>query len=373
MFRSTIRLGRLMGIPVGLDTSWFIIFVLITLSLAGYFRGLHPTWSPALHWSVGLATSLLFFVSVVLHELGHSVVAIHYRIPVLSITLFVFGGVARIAREPRRPAHEFWIAIAGPITSYLLAGIFYLSYALTLHFSEPVGALCQYLASINAILATFNLVPGFPLDGGRIARAIIWGVTANFVRATRIATRMGQVVAYGFIVYGVGIVLLQGNFFGGLWLAFIGWFLLTAARESYAQVAVREVLKGIQARDVMASDCLTISPSLRLTEFVEAYVLPSGRRCFLVVDGNRLLGLMTLHEVRAVERDRWPATTVAEAMTPAERLKWVGPDDEIMDILERMENEDINQMPVVEDAHLIGLLTREHVLRVLRTRLDLGI
>lgn len=372
MFRSTIRLGRLLGIPVGLDVSWFIIFVLITLSLASYFRGLHPNWSPALHWTVGLATSLLFFVSVVLHELGHSVIALRYRIPVLSITLFVFGGVARIARDPARPSQEFWIAIAGPVTSYLLGGIFYLGFLLATPVSEPLGGLCQYLAGINAILATFNLIPGFPLDGGRIARAVIWGATRDYGRATRIATRMGQVVAYGFIVYGVGVVLLQANFFGGLWLAFIGWFLLNAAQESYQQVAIREVLRGIRARDVMAVDCPTISPYQGLGEFVEEMVLPTGRRCFLVADGNRLLGLITLHELRAVPRERWPATTVAEAMTPASQLKWAGPDDDILEIMQRMETENVNQMPVVENAHLIGILTREHLLRVLRTRLELG-
>ena len=372
MFRSSIRLGRLLGITVGLHTSWFIIFVLITLSLASYFSHLHPRWSDTLHWTVGLATSLLFFVSVLLHELGHSVVAIRYRIPVLSITLFVFGGVARIARDPRRPAHEFWIAIAGPITSYLLGGAFYLGFLVTAPVSEPIGAICLYLAQINAILATFNLIPGFPLDGGRIARALIWGVSGDYGKATRAATRMGQVIAYGFILYGGAVVLLQGNLFGGMWMAFIGWFLLNAAQEGYAQVAMREAFSGIRARDVMARDCPTISPDQVLAEFVEAFVLPSGRRCFLVADGQRLVGIMTLHELRGVPRDRWNVTTVAQAMTPASELHWAGPDEDILGIMQRMESGDINQMPVIEDSHLLGLLTREHLLRVLRTRLELG-
>ncbi len=372
VYGSGMKIGRIFGIPIYLHASWFIIFALITVSLATQFAHQHPHWSKAQHWSLGILTSLLFFVSVVFHELAHSVVALHYRIPVVSITLFVFGGVARIGREPPRAAQEFNIAVAGPVSSYVLAGGFWL---LTRVFpsSEMLGALASWLAQINFALATFNLVPGFPLDGGRILRALVWGVTGDYTRATRFASRGGQLLAYGMIVVGVW-QSLTSNFVGGLWLAFIGWFLLTAAQESYAQVAVRNALKGLRAADIMTHELPTVERSISLEDYVHE-LLRTGRRCHLVMDNGRLLGLMTLHALNRFPREEWPATSVQAAMVPRDQIRWAAPEEPVLALLERMQSEDLNQVPVLAGGppgQVVGIVTRESILRVIQTRTQVG-
>ncbi len=367
---SGMKLGRILGIPIYLHPSWFIIFALITLSLATQFASQHPHWSQAQHWSVGILTSLLFFGSVVFHELAHSVVAQHYRIPVVSITLFVFGGVARIGREPASAKQEFNIALAGPLSSYLLAVGFWL---LTRVFPsrEMLGALAEWLAQINLALATFNLVPGFPLDGGRILRALVWGVTGDYTRATRFASRGGQLLAYAMIVFGVW-KSLTSNFVSGLWLAFIGWFLLTAAQESYAQLAIRGALQGLRADDVMNRELPTVGRDISLEDYGHE-ILRTGRRCHLVVADGELMGLMTVHALSRVPREEWATTSVQAVMLPREKIHWTMPEEPVLSLLERMQSEDINQMPVVAAGHVVGLVTRESILRVIQTRAELGL
>ncbi len=373
--RGGIRIGRIIGIPIFLHPSWFIIFVLITLSLTTQFRQQHPHWNTEQHWIVGILTSLLFFASVLFHELSHSVVALRYKIPVVSITLFVFGGVAHIGREPGSAKQEFNIAIAGPLSSYFLAGTFY---ALTLVFpyAEMMGALAKWLGWTNMVLATFNLVPGFPLDGGRILRAIIWGVTKNYGRSTRIAARSGQLIAYAMILIGIWQAL-TGQFTGGLWLAFIGWFLLTAAQESVAQVAVREALVGLRAADVMSHEVPTISRDLRLEDY-SSEVLRTGRRCHLVVGDGRLLGMMNVPALNSVSREEWPVTSVQAVMIPREKILWAAPEEPLLPLLERLIAADVNQMPVVastngaEGAHIVGMITRDSILRVIQNHMELS-
>ncbi len=367
---SGMKLGRILGIPIYLHPSWFIIFALITFSLATQFASQHPHWSQAQHWSVGILTSLLFFGSVVFHELAHSVVAQHYRIPVLSITLFVFGGVARIGREPTSAKQEFNIALAGPLSSYLLAVGFWL---LTRVFPsrEMLGALAIWLAQINLALATFNLVPGFPLDGGRILRALVWGVTGDYTRATRFASRGGQLFAYVLIVFGVW-ESLTSSFVGGLWLAFIGWFLLTAAQESYAQLAIRGALQGLRADDIMTRELPTVGRDISLEDYGHE-ILRTGRRCHLVVADGELMGLMTVHALSHVPREEWATTSVQAVMLPREKIHWTAPEELVLSLLERMQSEDINQMPVVAGGHVVGMVTRESVLRVIQTRAELGL
>ncbi len=369
---SGINIGRILGIPIYLHPSWFIIFALITFSLATQFASQHPHWSRAQHWSVGILTSLLFFGSVVFHELAHSVVALRYRIPVVSITLFVFGGLARIGREPASARQEFNIALAGPLSSYLLAVGFWL---LTRVFpsSEMLGALAGWLAQINLGLATFNLVPGFPLDGGRILRALVWGVTGDYARATRFASRGGQLLAYVLIVAGIW-QSLTGGFVGGLWLAFIGWFLLTAAQESYAQVAIRGALEGLRAADIMSQELPSVSRSISLEDYVHE-LLHTGRRCHLVVDNGQLLGMMTVHALNRVPRENWAITSVQAAMLPREQIRWAAPEEPVLGLLERMQSEDINQMPVLAGGppwRVMGIITRDSILRVIRARTEVG-
>jgi Zn-dependent protease/CBS domain-containing protein len=371
MIGQSVRLATIRGIEVGLHYSWFIIFFLITFSLTTRFASEHSHWTTVEHYAVGIATSLLFFVSILLHELAHSFVALAKHIPVRSITLFVFGGVAQIGREPDRPLTEFQIAIAGPIASALLAvGFGFVSHLAGDQF-EHVAALAEWLSSINLMLAVFNLVPGFPLDGGRIFRAALWHFTGSFSTATRIAASSGQLVGYGLILGGIWTGLVTGIWFNGVWLAFIGWFLLNAAQESVLQVSLRSVLTGVRAEDVMARDCPTVSSRMSLAELVQEHILKTGQRCFVVAEGSRLDGLVTLHQIKAVPQSRWTDVSVGEAMTPLATLRVVAPETPILEVLQTMEGEDVNQVPVAKGGQLVGMLTRDHILRILSAKMEL--
>jgi Zn-dependent protease/predicted transcriptional regulator len=371
---SGFRIAKVSGIPIYLHPSWFVIFALITFSLATQFTQQHPGWSHLQHWSLGTLTSLLFFGSVVFHELSHSVVAIRYRISVVSITLFVFGGLARMERDPDSAKQEFNIAIAGPLSSYFLWGVFWLLLRLFPQ-REMLGALAFWLAWVNFGLATFNLLPGFPLDGGRIFRAIVWGVTRSRERATLFAARSGQLIAYAMIVFGSWRAL-TGNFIGGLWIAFIGWFLLTAAQETVAQEAIRTALAGLRASDVMSYEIPIIGRDVSLEEYGQQ-ILRTGRRCHLVVSDEQLLGLMNVHALNSVPREEWPFTSVQAAMIPRDRILWAAPDQPLLPLLGRMLAADVNQVPVMSEApgdslrsRVLGMVTRDSILRVIQTHIE---
>jgi Zn-dependent protease/predicted transcriptional regulator len=370
---SGLRIGRILGIPIYVHASWMIIFALITMSLAVQFTQEHPQWTSVQHWSVGIATSLLFFASVVFHELSHSMVARAYKIRVISITLFVFGGVARIGREPAKAIQEFNIAIAGPLASFFLGGIFY-GLALIFPYSQMIGALATWLGFINVRLALFNLLPGFPLDGGRIFRAIVWGVTKDFSRATKIAGTSGKIVAYGMILFGAGVAM-RGQWSSGLWLAFIGWFLLNAAQESVAQVAIRETLSGLHAADVMSHEVPTVARNLSLEEYGQE-VARTGRRCHLVITDDRLMGMINVTTLNSVPRSEWVHNSVQAVMIPREKILWAKPEEPLLGLLERLVAADVNQMPVVsggdDGAHIIGMITRDSILRVMQARSEVG-
>lgn len=371
---SSFRLGKIMSIPIYLHISWFAIFALVTVSLSWqYFPHAYPNWDTTLYWVVGIATSLLFFVSVVIHELAHSWFAQRQGIPVKSITLFIFGGVARISRESPRPLEELAMASAGPISSLVLSGLFALIWWLVGPYNEPTSAIALWLLRINIALALFNLIPGFPLDGGRVLRAIMWRATGNYKRATRWASWVGRGVAYAFIAGGIGYSFFTGDWFSGLWLAFIGWFLENAASTSYNQVIFREALQGFKVRDVMTKDCVTLPQETTLKQIAQEYILPSGRSCFLATDSNRLSGIVTLRDIKAIPQSRWDATTLSQAMTPVDRLHTVQAGEGAAEVLDKMVEEEINQMPVVEGVNLVGIVTRENLLRFIRTRTELGI
>jgi Zn-dependent protease/predicted transcriptional regulator len=373
--RPGLLIGRILGIPIYVHASWVIIFVLITMSLALQFTQEHPQWTPVQHWTIGIITSLLFFGSVLFHELSHSVVAMAYKLRVVSITLFVFGGIARIGRDPDKAIQEFNIAIAGPIASLVLAGGFY-GVTLLFPYSSMTGALASWLAETNAALAIFNLLPGFPLDGGRIFRAIVWGITKDFTRSTKIAAASGRLVAYGMIVAGAWMGISRGQWTSGLWLAFIGWFLLNAAQESVAQITVRETLTGLRAADVMSHEVPTVARDISLEDYGHE-VLRTGRRCHLVVTEDRLVGMMNVHTLNSVPREEWAHTSVQAVMIPREKILWTSPDEPLLGLLERLLSNDVNQMPVVsgnqsDGTHVIGMITRDSILRVMRTRSEIG-
>jgi Zn-dependent protease/predicted transcriptional regulator len=368
-----IRIGRIFGIPIYLDLSWILIFGLITLSLAMQFTQEHPQWTTTEHWALGILTSTLFFASVVFHELAHSVVAQHYKIKVLSITLFIFGGLARIGREPTKAIQEFNIAIAGPLASAFLAGFFYLLTRIS-PYSQMVGALSTHLYETNFLLAAFNLLPGFPLDGGRIFRALVWGATNDYTRATRVAGASGKIIAYGMIIFGVWSAI-RGNW-GGIWLGFIGWFLLNAAQASVAQVTIRETLSGLRAADVMSRDVPTVPGNMSLEEYSNE-VLRTGRRIHIVTMDDRLVGLMNVAALNRVPRDEWNTNSVQAVMVPRENILWASPDEPLQRLLERLIAADVNQMPVVSHgeegtADIIGMVTRDAILRVIQTRSELS-
>jgi Zn-dependent protease len=369
---ASIKLGRIWGIPIGLHVSWFLIFGLVTWSLAAaYFPGEYPALPGLAYWLMGAATSLLFFASVLIHELGHAFLALRNEIPVRGITLFIFGGVAQIAREPRTPGAEFRIAIAGPLASLGLALAFGAAWMLD-RTIPYLAAPTIWLARINLILAVFNLIPGFPLDGGRVLRALVWQVTGSFRRATQVAAFTGQLVAFGFMGVG-GLMILQGNFFNGLWLAFIGWFLQNAAAASYAQANLQQSLRGVTVEQVMNRECPLIPERYSLQELVDEHVLAGGRRCFFVADDGRLRGMLTLRDVAAIPRADWGQVTSGEAMVPLERLTRVRPNTELLAALQTMDDANVAQVPVMDGDRLVGMLSREQVLHYIRARAELGV
>jgi Zn-dependent protease/predicted transcriptional regulator len=369
-----IQIGRILGIPIFLHVSWFLIFGLIAFSFVSEFDALHLNIPTPQLWGLGLMTSLLFFGSLVFHEMSHSIVAKHYKIPVASITLFVFGGVARISRDPSRAIEEFNIAVAGPISSFLLAGGFGLV-ARGAGSNAVLHTLAGSLAWINFSLAVFNLVPGFPLDGGRIFRAIIWGVTKDYSRSTRIAARSGQIVAYGMIALGamtaVTNYLPLGGTIGGMWLAFIGWFLLTAARQSRAQADARGALEGLRVADIMTPELPTIGREISLEDYARE-IMRTGRRAHLVVAHEQLVGLMTAEALHSVPNQDWDVTSVQAVMLPKDKLHWAAPEEPALSLLDRMRTIGMQQMPVIAGGNVVGIVTRDSILRVLQTRHEVG-
>jgi Zn-dependent protease/CBS domain-containing protein len=367
---TTLRLGKLLGIELRLDYSWFLIFLLLTWSLAGHYLMVNAGWSAGVRLSLALVTALLFFASVLAHEYGHSLVARRLGVGVERITLFIFGGMAHLKGEPKRARDEFLIAVAGPLVSLGLALVF----EVLLGLARPQGlaglvAVSFWLRNINLALALFNLIPGFPLDGGRVLRAVLWAATGNLERATRTASLVGQGVAFVFVAFGLW-QLLRGSWVNGLWTAFIGWFLYRAATSHLEQLSLQELLRGVPVREVMLSDCPRIDPGMRVAALVE-HVMGSGRRCFPVLSEQRLVGLVTLHQIKALGRDQWAQTSVAEVMIPAAALLTSEPDEDVSSALERMVSADVNQLPVLAADQFVGMVTREGILNYLRTRSEL--
>jgi Zn-dependent protease len=366
MNRSTISLGRILGIPIGVDYSWFLIFALLTWSLAtSYFPAEFSNWPASQYWIVGAATVILMFGSVLLHELGHSIIALRYKVPVRSITLYIFGGVAQIGTEPPSAMAEFWIALAGPVMSFGLALLFGLLQMISGAFA-PFFAMVKYLAYINGALGLFNLIPGFPLDGGRVLRAIIWGTTRSLRRATLIAANVGRLIAFLFILYGVWQIF-TGNFGNGLWIAFIGWFLESAASSQIQQQTIHDLLAGHHVADAMRQDYTAVSPDTTLEQLFNTHILGSGQRSLVVKQENRVVGLLTLHNVKAIPATAWSSTKAAQVMIPIEKIKRIQPEAELVAALGEMDRDGVNQLPVMSGDQILGMLGRDDVINFLRT------
>ncbi|MDD2251478.1 MAG: site-2 protease family protein [Dehalococcoidales bacterium] len=368
-----IPVGRIFGISIRIHLSWFIIFGLVTWALAyNYFPLTYPGWSTGLTIGISLVTSLLFFLSVLIHEISHSLVAKKYGIPVSSITLFILGGIAEIAEEPKEPKVEFLVAIAGPLSSIII-GIIFGALWLTLPIgAEAVIAVSFWLAWINLMLGVFNLLPGFPMDGGRVLRSLIWWKTDDLDRSTRIASNIGQGVGMLFILGGI-FLIFYGLLLNGVWISIIGWFIRSAAASSYRQLTVRQLMKGHTVKEVMSLDCSMVEPDMSVKKLVNDHILPSGKRCFGVTLEGQIKGLVVLADVKKLERSEWEGTRVEQIMTPLDQLKAVGPEEELGEAFKLLTKNNINQLPVIMDGRLEGILARDNLLNFISLKEGLGL
>src|SRR5918995_73043 len=366
VFGTSWRVGRIAGIEIRIDSSWAVIALLITYSMYLRLAVLYPELSGG--GAVGLAvlSAVLFFGSVLVHELGHALVAQARGIRVQDITLFLFGGATRAKVDSRGPGDEFLIALVGPLTSGLLAGLFGIVATLGRDLlSRPLVGTFGYLAWTNLLLAAFNLVPGFPLDGGRLLRSAIWKTTGSLARATRTASLSGQGVGWLLVAAGVGW-LLAGDLAGGIWFAFIGWFLVQAARSSYQDLQLQQLLRGVEAEDVMAGDLLRIPPELSLQDAVDQYFMRYDHGAFPVDEGGRTIGLLTLRGVRRVPREQWPTRRVRAHMVPLGDQVVVAPDARMDGVLGKLQDGEAGRVLVAQDDEVVGIITPSDLTRWLR-------
>ena len=371
----SFRIGRLFGIDIEIDYTWFIVFFLVaallsTRILANQLPGL----SLGARWLVAGITALLFFASVLLHELSHSVVARRSGLGITGITLFLFGGVSKMSDEPESPGVEFRIAIAGPLTSVALAFIF-LGIAHLVRAApggDVLNTVFTWLGWINGMLAVFNLLPGFPLDGGRVLRAGLWRAMGSLAEATRIASTFGHALGLLMIVGGVMLFAL-GAGFTGLWPAFIGWFLIQAARSSYQQVVLRQAISGVPVETVMTGDVDWVPADIPLDQIVNDYVMRHNHPAFPVFDGDQLIGLLCPGDIRNVPQERWGQVTAREATPPLSQANTISPQADAWDALVRMSAESCGRLLVVEDGMLRGIISRTDIMRLMRHRLELGL
>ncbi|MEE8385908.1 MAG: site-2 protease family protein [Dehalococcoidia bacterium] len=369
------RLMRLFGIDILVHWSWLAIFALLTWWLAqGFFKDEYGDWTSSQRWGAAVAASLTFFISILLHELAHSLVAKREGLQVKNITLFIFGGVSSLGSEPTTPGQEFRVAIVGPLVSFILAFFFGIATAVAFLSgveNSPPAAVAVYLTFINFAIGVFNMLPGYPLDGGRVLRAGLWARGRNLLTATRRASMAGTFISFGLIALGVVSILL-GNFIGGAWFIVIGWFLRNVSEASYQQVLSRSTLEGTKVADLVNRSFEAAPPDVSLSALVNQHMLAGGQRCVPIVVGAELLGLVTMRDLKRVAREEWESTSAFRAMTPREKLHGVDAHDDIAAALEIMARENVNQLPVMEFGRFVGFVTRADVLRLMQVRSELG-
>jgi len=369
---SSFRIGRIAGIDIGVNYTWIFAFFLITWSFAvGVFPPLSPGSSTLGYWAAGFIEALLMFVCVLLHELAHSLVARSRGLNVGSITLFIFGGVSNLQEEPAKAGTEFYMAVVGPATSLVLAVVFYAVFLIFPVRTSLTAVTVFYLAYVNLSLGIFNLIPGFPLDGGRVLRSIIWGATKNLRTATNIAAGIGQL--FGWLFIGIGVYLaFSGNILNGLWIAFIGWFLNSAADSSRRELTMRETLRGVHVRDVMDPTPACIGPETPISDVVQQTFFQAGYRAAPICQGDKLDGIITITDVKKIPQEKWTTTPVSQIMT-REPLYTVNEDDDLGAAIRLLSAHDLNQLIVLKEGRLAGLLNRSHVIRYLQLRQELNI
>ncbi|MGD2215530.1 MAG: site-2 protease family protein [Gemmatimonadales bacterium] len=359
-----VRLCRFFGFEVRLDFSWFVVFLLVLWTFAqSVFPQRTPGLSVGTYFTMALIGALLFFASVLLHELAHSAVARARGIQVEGITLFIFGGMARIRSEATNPRDEFLITIVGPLSSALIGAVLlvFAGLADSIGLHRAFADVAAYLAVLNFILAVFNLIPGFPLDGGRLLRSLVWHLTKDVRKATRLASLTGQ--GFGFLMIGIGVFsLFRGFLVSGIWLIFIGWFLSQAAEFSYRQLVMRRILQGVEVKEAMTRNPETVAPDVTLRDLVDNYFLTRRYSAFPVLDEDgRPLGLITLRQVKEIERDKWPTTQVSSVMTEICEAVRVRPDDSLAEVLTKLEKAGVGRALVVRDGRLEGLISNADV------------
>jgi Zn-dependent protease/CBS domain-containing protein len=386
------RIGKIFGIEIHIDWSWLLIFGLVSWSLASSFGQIHTEWSTQTQWGIALLAASLFFISVLAHELAHSLVAKARGVPVKNIVLFMFGGISNIQKEPSSPVGELLVTIVGPLTSFFLGFVFLLlgtgSISLnnmnvmnaTTMLSDigPVNTILLWLGSVNILVGLFNLIPGFPLDGGRIVRSILWGITDNLQKATRWASWLGQAVAWAIVLagmsmlFGVRIPILGTGFFNGIWLIFIGWFLQNAASRSYRKVVVQDILEDIPVKRMMYSDVPIVPANISVDALIDDYLMKSDNRAFVVHDDDKMVGLVTIDDVRKVSPQSRKLKEVRDVMTPSKKMIVIAPEEEAAEAFQRLQSEDIRQLPVVQQDKIVGLLRRKDIIRWLQFQSQLG-
>lgn len=370
--RGTFSVGRVLGIPILVNPSWFAsLFLIVGILSLQVFPGVFPRRETGLYWLLGLGGGIVFFVSIVLHELGHCLVARHYAIPVKSITLFIFGGVSQITREAPRPRAELLMAVAGPAVSLVLGGLLLALRLFVLTEETPLALLCEWLGEINVVLAAFNLLPGFPMDGGRVLRALLWGISGNFRTATRLAAWLGRGLAIMMIAAGVVTLLslpgwpLSQDPIEGLWLIFVGLFLNNAAGQTQRQARLLDFLRSYRADQLMQADVPAVPAEATVRSFV--FDLPNGPdevACFVTREG-RVAGLLPRDRLRQIPAAQWGTVTAADLMIPADRISPAGPEEDGATLLQRMDTQGLPGLPVVSEGAVTGLVTRAALFRLL--------
>lgn len=369
MLKTSITLFKVFGIPVEVNVSWFIIFALVSWSLVSlYFPTNYPDMSEGSYWVMGLVAALMLFASVVLHELSHSYVAKMHGVPIRRITLFLFGGVSQMERESEDPGTEIKIAIAGPAMSFVLMFVFFIVYYVVRTAGETGGVapVFRYLAIVNGMLGIFNLIPGFPLDGGRLLRAAIWKITGNIKKATYVASRVGSVVGIVFVLFGF-LAVFRGYFVFGLWMVLIGFFLRQAASASYYHVVVDGALKGFKVRDAMRGDLVAVPGHISVQDLVDQYVFRHHLDCYPVIDGGQLRGVVAVEDIKSKPRSSWATTAVADVMRTDPARISVHPDDDLAGALRKTMTERCGNLPVLEGGRVVGIIARRDIAEAMRS------
>lgn len=385
------RIGRLFGIGIHVDWSWLLIFVLVSWSLSATFGQINPEWSAGARWGMAIGAAFLFFVSILAHELAHSLAALARGVPVHSIMLFMFGGVSNLEKEPSSPAEEMVITIVGPLTSLFLGAVCLVigagsiglddgvvnTSALLSQF-QPLNTVLAWVGSINIMVGLFNLIPAFPLDGGRIVRSLVWAVSDDLRNSTRWASWLGQGIAWSMIIagmtmlFGADIPFVGSGLFNGSWMIFIGWFLNNAASAGYHQVMIQDILTDVPVRTVMQTQIPAVSSKVSVEDFLNREFVPTEEQAILVTEGQDVIGMLAIHDVAKSSKDEWESTPVSDIMTPVADLVYVTPDQDVAQAFDRLQKLDLRHIPVIFNNRIVGLIRQKDIVRWLQFRSEFG-